>query len=456
MGSSKHVVIVGAGPAGSLLTIFLAQRGFEVDVYERRPDMRKIAIPAGRSINLALAERGIQPLRRAGVFPQVEKLLIPMRGRMVHTVDGNVTLQRYGQREDEVIHSVSRRGLNALLMDAAERHDNVRFHFNQRCIDFDFNKAKAIFRNEDDGSEQSVPITPCVAADGTFSVVRRSMQALPGFTATEDLLGHSYKELTLPPDARDRHQIETNALHIWPRGGFMLIALPNLDGSFTVTLFLATEGQQSFASLTGPDSLQAFFHANFPDAHALIPDLERDFFVNPTGSLMTVRCLPWHVGSMAALVGDAAHAVVPFHGQGMNCAFEDCAELDECLEAFGPDWQKVFQTYESRRKPNAEAIADMALENYVEMRDQVRDTGFVLKTEIAWELERRYPNRFIPRYSMVMFHHEIPYAEAKRRGAIQSQILDDLVADCSAPNEIDYGKAATLIELHLDPLDNVA
>ncbi len=456
MDAAKHVVIIGAGLGGSLLAILLAQRGLEVDVYERRPDMHKVAIPAGRSINLALAERGIQPLRRAGVFPQVEKLLTPMRGRMLHAVDGDPTFQSYGQRENEVIHSVSRGGLNALLMDAAECHHDVRFHFNQRCIDADLNKAEATFRNEDDGSEQAVPMTPCIAADGAFSVVRRAMQAVPGFTATEDLLGHSYKELTLPPDTRGRHQIETNALHIWPRGGFMLIALPNLDGSFTVTLFLATEGAQSFASLNGPDSLQAFFQATFPDAYALIPDLERDFFANPTGSLMTVRCFPWHVGGMAALIGDAAHAVVPFHGQGMNCAFESCAELDECVQACGSDWQKVFQAYESRRKPNAEAIADMALENYVEMRDQVRDTDFVLKKEIAWELERRYPNRFIPRYSMVMFHHEIPYADAKRRGAIQSQILDQLAADCSALDEIDYEKAATLIESHLDPLDNVA
>ena len=456
MNASKHVVIVGGGPAGSLLAILLAHRGFGVDVYERRPDMRKVAIPAGRSINLALAERGIQPLRRAGVFPQVEKLLIPMRGRMLHPIDGDPTLQPYGQREDEVIHSVSRSGLNALLMDAAEHDHNVRFHFNKRCLEADLNKGEVTFRNEDDGSEQAVPMAPCIAADGAFSVIRRSMQALPGFSTSEDVLGHSYKELTLPPDSRGRHQIETKALHIWPRGGFMLIALPNLDGSFTVTLFLPTQGEKSFASLKDSDSLQAFFQATFPDAHALLPDLERDFFANPTGSLMTVRCFPWHLGDIAALIGDAAHAVVPFHGQGMNCAFEDCAELDECVAAFGSDWKKVFQAYESRRKPNAEAIADMALENYVEMRDQILDTGFVLKKEIAWELERRYPNRFIPRYSMVMFHHEIPYAEAKRRGAIQLQILDELASDCSAPDQIDYEKAATLIESHLDLLDNVA
>lgn len=456
MNASKNVLVIGAGPAGSLLAIFLAQRGFGVDVYERRPDMRKVAIPAGRSINLALAERGIQPLRRAGVFSEVEKLLIPMRGRMLHTMGGDLTLQPYGQREDEVIHSVSRSGLNALLMDAAERNHNVRIHFNQRCIDADFDKAEVTFRNDGDGSERTLPMSPCIAADGAFSVVRESMQALPGFTATEEVLGHSYKELTLPPNARGGHQIETNALHIWPRGGFMLIALPNLDGSFTVTLFLPTEGEQGFASLHDSDSLQAFFGATFPDAHALIPDLDRDFFANPTGSLMTVRCFPWHVAGTAALIGDAAHAVVPFHGQGMNCAFEDCAEFDECLDACGSDWQETFRTYDSRRKPNADAIADMALENYVEMRDQVRDTGFVLKKEIAWQLERRYPNRFIPRYSMVMFHHEIPYAEAKRRGAIQSQILDELAADYSTPDEIDYEKAAILIESRLDPLGNVA
>ena len=247
--------------------------------------------------------------------------------------------------------------------------------------------------------------------------------------------------------------METHALHIWPRGGFMLIALPNLDGSFTVTLFLATDGDPGFSNLGTGDQLQRFFEEMFPDALSLIPELRRNFFTNPTGSLVTVRCLPWHVGGQVVLLGDAAHAVVPFHGQGMNCAFEDCAELGRCIDESGPDWDNVFSRYQTRRKPNAEAIADMALENYVEMRDQVRDSRFVLRKEIAWELERRYPDRFIPRYSMVMFHHEIPYAEAKRRGEIQSGILDELIADAGSPDTVNYEKATSLITTRLEPLD---
>ncbi len=451
--AAEKITVIGGGLAGSLVAIFLARRGYSVEVYERRPDLRKVEIPAGRSINLALAERGIEPLKLAGVFDQVKKLLTPMRGRLLHAIDGILSFQPYGQREGEVIHSVSRGGLNALLMNVAELEHGIRYHFGQRCLSADFSSDELSFRDETAGRQYSVPLSPAVAADGAYSAIRVSMQALPTVESNEVILPHSYKELNLPPGPGGKHQMETHALHIWPRGGFMLIALPNLDGSFTVTLFLATDGDPGFSNLGTGDQLQRFFEEMFPDALSLIPELRRNFFTNPTGSLVTVRCLPWHVGGQVVLLGDAAHAVVPFHGQGMNCAFEDCAELGRCIDESGPDWDSVFSRYQTRRKPNAEAIADMALENYVEMRDQVRDSRFVLRKEIAWELERRYPDRFIPRYSMVMFHHEIPYAEAKRRGEIQSGILDELIADAGSPDTVNYEKATSLITTRLEPLD---
>jgi kynurenine 3-monooxygenase len=448
---SAPVTIIGAGLGGTLAAIFLAKRGLDVTLYERRPDLRRVALPAGRSINLALANRGLKPLRLAGLEAGTRRLLTLMRGRMVHTVEGPLDFQPYGQRAHEVIYSVSRPGLNALLLDAAEAA-GVRLRFGMRCSAVDFDSDRLLFTDEQSGREEAVPLTPCIGADGAGSALRRALMRLPGYSETEDMLPHGYKELSILPGALGRHRMESGALHIWPRGGHMLIALPNHDGTFTVTLFLPLEGEHSFAQLTTPTEVQRFFQAQFPDAVPLIHELETSFFANPTGSLGTVRCAPWHLEGRALLLGDAAHAIVPFHGQGMNCAFEDCLELDRCFAAADGDWARTFGAFSANRKPNADAIADMALDNYVEMRDSVRDPAFLLRQRIGFELEYRFPERFVPRYSLVMFRDDIPYAEAQRRGRIQDEILRSLTSGIDDAGAVDYRLAARLIAARLDPL----
>ena len=447
------VTLLGAGLAGSLLAVFLARRGFDVTVYERLPDMRKHDIPAGRSINLALAHRGIRPLEAVGLFGEVQKLLIPMRGRMLHDPAGATALTPYGRTPSEIIHSISRPGLNMLLMDAAEKA-GARFHFGQRVADVDFDAGTVQLVEEPGGRRHSVHAATIIATDGGGSAVRQAMMRRRGVKVVEDILPHAYKELTIPAGAGGRHSMEREALHIWPRGGYMLIALPNLDGSFTVTLFLAREGEPSFARLEQPDALQAFFQTQFPDALALIPDLARDFYAHPTGLMGTVHADSWHAEDKALLLGDAAHAIVPFHGQGMNCAFEDCLVLDQCIERHGADWGKVFGEFEDLRRPDAEAIAAMALENYVEMRDAVRDPKFQLQKKLGFLLEERHPGTFVPRYSMVMFHH-LPYSDARHRGAIQQRILDSLTAGVTDVAQIDLAKADVAVRAELGGLEPV-
>ncbi len=446
MRNSNDITLIGAGLAGSLMAIFLVRRGFKVTMYERQPDMRSHDLPAGRSINLALAQRGIRPLQAAGVFDQVAKLLIPMRGRMLHDEQGQTGLTPYGHKPGEVIHSVSRPGLNKLLMNAAEAA-GAHIHFQHRCEDVDFENANLVV-TDPSGTRQSVKFRTLIAADGGGSAVRQSMVNRLGVRAVEDILPHGYKELAIPSDANDQHRMQREALHIWPRGGYMLIALPNLDGSFTVTLFLPTAGDPSFASLHTPEAVQAFFQQNFPDALQLLPDLVNEFFEHPTGLLGTVHCQRWHVNGQTLLLGDAAHAIVPFHGQGMNCAFEDCLILDHCIDKHGDDWEAIFAEFEKQRRPDTEAIAAMALENYVEMRDVVRDPKYHLQKELGFVLEERHPGVFVPRYSMVMFHH-LPYSEAFHRGAIQQKILDRLTHNVTRIADIDMHVADGLITSQL-------
>ncbi|NND59412.1 MAG: FAD-dependent monooxygenase [Gammaproteobacteria bacterium] len=448
----ESVTLLGAGLAGSLLAIYLARRGYEVDVYEKRPDMRAVDIPAGRSINLALANRGIRALREVGLYRQVTELLTPMRGRMLHDVDGDLQFQAYGKSDDEVIYSISRGDLNELLLNTAQYQYGVRFHFNQGVIAADLAQGKVRMRDDDDLRQYVLSDTPFIAADGAGSIVRRQMSKLPGYQSREDYLPHAYKELTIPAAGDGTHQIDANSLHIWPRGDFMLIALPNMDGSFTVTLFLQREGSPGFSELASDDAISAFLQQWFPDAVALMPDAVQQFQANPTGSMVTVYAQPWRVGGRFLLIGDAAHSIVPFHGQGMNAAFEDCYELDQVLSenkiAGVRGWERVFAEFEQRRKPNADAIAAMALENYVEMRDTVRDPRFQAKKQLSWELEKRFEGRFVPRYSLVMFHH-VPYAEAQRRGVIQQEILEELLGPDNDPATIDFDKADRLIAARL-------
>jgi kynurenine 3-monooxygenase len=446
---AQPINIVGAGMAGSLLTVLLAKRGFAVSLYDKRPDPRVANAERGRSINLALAARGIRALESAGVMDAVRPLLIEMRGRMIHERSGDTKLLPYGWKPGEIIYSVGRAALTRLLVEAAGRHANVTLNFNQACIGAGASENVVRFRDEN-GDDYDAPLTPTLGTDGAGSVLRTSLAADGFLSVREELLDHDYKELTLPllgfvP------ALEVNALHVWPRGGFMLIALPNTDGSFTATLFLAKTGERSFASLRTPDDVSDFFAREFPDAVPLIPNLLTEFFQHPQGQLGTVHAAPWHVGGKVLLLGDAAHAIVPFHGQGMNAAFEDCTTFDELLDRHD-SWEPLFADFDRLRRPNAEAIAQMALENYIEMRDTVRDPRFERYKALSVELERRFPDRFIPRYSMVMFHPEISYADALRRGNVQTEILEQVDAATGAPGVTDFERARALIEERLPPI----
>lgn len=444
------VTLIGAGLAGTLMATLLAQRGHKVRLYERLPDMRREIIPAGRSINLALAARGIRALEIAGVMEKVLPLLIPMPGRLLHAVNGTLTFVPYGQREHEVIYSVSRPGLNRILLDAAEEA-GVEIHFRHGAVDADFRLGCVLMRNYATGTGYELPMQRVIAADGAGSPLRRALIRSLQANCSEDLLEHAYKELTLPPDLHGGHRIHKNALHIWPRGGFMLIALPNLNGSFTVTLFLPQTGPESFETLRDLSSVQAFFEQHFPDIAELMPGLATEFLQHPTGVMGTIRCDRWALDDRLLLIGDAAHAITPFHGQGMNCAFEDCRELDLLLQQHN-DWGDAFAAFERTRRPNTDAIADMAIENYQEMRDTVRHPKFQLQKALSLELERRFPDRFVPRYSMVMFHDEIPYCVAFERGRIQEAILTELTRSAVSLDQIDFAAASALIQAKLPPI----
>jgi kynurenine 3-monooxygenase len=450
--SGTTVNVIGAGLSGALLAVLLARRGLRIDLYERRADPRQGQPESGRSINLALAARGIRALERAGVMERVRPLLIAMRGRMVHELAGGTTLQPYGQREHEVIWSVGRADLNRLLIDEAARHATVRVRFNQQCLGADLQHDRLHFRDHASGGVHETALTPTIAADGAGSAIRASLASAGRLAVREDWLDHDYKELSIPAVAGS-HALEPHALHIWPRGGFMLIALPNTDGSFTATLFLARTGAASFASLATPEAVAAFFAREFPDAVPLMPRLLEDFTHHPQSQLGTVHAASWHSGGRVLLLGDAAHAIVPFHGQGMNAAFEDCVALDALFDRHD-GWEELFADFERARRPDAAAIAQMALENYVEMRDAVRDPGFLRRKSLAMALEQRFPDRFIPRYSMVMFHPEIPYAEALRRGAVQDEILAELDpgAEAQVAARCASARAEQLVSERLTPV----
>ncbi|MEP6482865.1 MAG: NAD(P)/FAD-dependent oxidoreductase [Rudaea sp.] len=440
------ITIIGAGLVGALLATLLAQRGFAVDVFERRPDPRKAGFIGGRSINLALAERGWHGLRVAGLQERIGAIAVMMRGRMVHHLDGHTELLRYGRDDSEVIWSVNRGTLNMALLDAAEAAGaTVHFGSPLHAVDWE----KSTLQIVDGGSFTSHPFTTLIGADGAGSALRATMTSMIDLGEHFAPLDHGYKELEIPSHG-GAFAMEPNALHIWPRGNYMCIALPNAEGSFTVTLFLPNQGNPSFATVVTADDAQTLFARDFADALALIPDLRSDFANNPTGMLGTLYLDRWHLDSRALLIGDAAHAIVPFHGQGMNCGFEDAVELAEVMER-DDDIAAVFAEFERRRKPNADAIAAMALENYVEMRDSVADAHFLLMRTLERTLAARHPGRFVPRYWMVTFSR-LPYSVAYERGEIQTKILRELTQGKQSIEQIDLQHADKLIQQQLAPL----
>jgi len=484
----SQVTIIGAGLAGSLLAIYLAKRGMKVDVYEARGDMRLEEVVAGRSINLALSDRGIAALREVGMDEYMLAEAVPMYGRMIHSPTGETKLLPYSGRSGEYINSVSRAGLNIALMNEAAKYSDVRFHFNERCVGFDTESGEIKFENPLGSlSSLSSPRSydTIIATDGAGSAVRQAMeQKVSGFSSTSVFLDHGYKELHIPPGQNGEFLLEKNALHIWPRHKFMMIALPNFDGSFTCTLFLAhkggnpssTEGTpeppdevfqgtlptgrvSAFETLTDEAAVLEFFNREFPDAVPQMPTLVEDFFHNPTGHLGTVKCWPWNVDGKALLLGDSAHAVVPFYGQGMNCAFEDVRVLASLIDDNGftaetqrrgegneepIEWEDIFRKYGSLRKVNTDSIADMAEENFYEMRDRVADPVFQRKRELETKLEHTYPDYF-SKYSMVTFREDLPYSVAKEKGNAQDRLLMDICSKVESVSELDLDEVRNAV-----------
>jgi kynurenine 3-monooxygenase len=424
MTNIKRIAIAGAGLVGSLLSIYLKKRGYEVSVFERRGDMRSSEYVGGRSINLALSNRGIRSLEEVGLADELKKIAIPMHGRMMHDTKGAISYQAYG-KEGQYINSISRSALNIALMNEAEKL-GVQFHFNNRIEDVDIESTRL---TTVDSRQSTVEhhADLIIGSDGAFSAVRDAFRVTDRFDYQQFYINHGYKELSIPAGLNGIFQLEKNALHIWPRESFMLIALPNPDGSFTLTLFFPFEGNVSFDKLKSEKEILDFFETYFPDAKALIPELLSDFKQNPTSSLVTVKCFPW-MKNKTLLLGDAAHAIVPFYGQGMNAGFEDCGVLNQMLDAYHDNWDEVLPNFQKVRKPDADAIAQLALDNFIEMRDLVADKEFLLRKKIEAKLHELYPAKWIPLYSMVTFYENIRYSDAYAIGQKQRKIMDEVMA----------------------------
>lgn len=421
MSIKKNIAIVGAGPVGSLLSIYLAKRGHEVNVYERREDMRLVDISAGRSINLAISDRGLKAIDGAGYLNETMGMTIPMKGRTMHSDQGEISFHLYGQ-EGQAINSISRGGLNAMLMDRAEQDHGVKFHFDLQCKDLDLEKPELFLQHARTGEKKNISADLIFAADGAFSAVRNRMLKTDRFDYHQFYLDHAYKELVIPPKEDGTWMIDKNSLHIWPRKSFMLIALPNLDGSFTVTLFLAWEGEYSFENLNTDENIKDFFETHFADALAVMPTLVEDFKENPASSLAVVKCYPWVKNNKVALIGDAAHAIVPFYGQGMIAGFEDCTVLEELMEEHGDDWDNILEAYQVSRKPDGDAIANLALKNFIEMRDKVGDEEFLHRKHVEKLLMDQFPGKYVSQYSMVSFSHT-RYSIAWEKGNKQEELI---------------------------------
>ncbi len=425
----NKIIIVGAGLCGTLSAIRLAQRGFQVVVYERRPDMRKGVEDAGRSINLALSARGLLALEMAGIKAAILDECIPMRGRMIHPLEGNPFLSNYSGRPGDYINSVSRPGLNLALIEEADKFDNVEIRFECKVTDVNLEQASISYKTNDQIHNDEGAIV--IGTDGAGSVVRRSMMGQTTkllFNYSQDFLRHGYKELSILPAEGGQWKIEKEALHIWPNGNFMVIALPNLDGSFTLTMFHPYEGEAGFNTLNSKEKLKTFFEKYYPSLLPYIPHLYEEYFENPVGTLGTIKCYPWQAYGKTLIMGDASHAIVPFYGQGMNSSLEDVRIFDEVIEEYGTDWSKVFSTFQDKRKTNADAIADLAIDNFSEMRDHVDDVAFMRKRKIEMQLEQAFPD-YYSKYSLVTFQPKLSYEQAMKQGRKQDQLLLQMCAD---------------------------
>lgn len=454
MSKQQNILIIGAGLCGSLLALRLGQRGYNVNVYEMRPDLRKTDISAGRSINLAFSDRGNKAMKLVGIEEKVKALCIPMNGRMLHDKEGKTFLSNYSGRDYEYINSISRGGLNALLLNEAETHDNVTIHFNKKCQMVDFENTTARFKDYETKVEFIEDADVIIATDGAGSALRRSyyLERKFLFSFSQEYLTHGYKELSILPTENGDYKTYKNALHIWPRGDFMVIALPNLDGSFTVTLFLSyDEGEYNFNNLTTPEIVTEFFQKEFPDALELMPNLVEDFFENPTAPLGTVKCSPWHYKGNTLLMGDSAHAIVPFYGQGMNASFEDVVEFDAVLDKHEGNWNTIFTEYEKTRKKDTDAIADLAIDNFHEMKDHVGQPIFQEKRKIEMALEKEFPDDYSSKYSLVTFNEHIGYREAMLRGRAQDKAILNMLADGDISTALDMTDKTILKHL-LDKL----
>lgn len=439
MNKKENILIVGAGLCGSLLALRMAQRGYKITLVEKRPDLRKVEQDAGRSINLALSNRGLRALRLAGVEEEAKEQCIPMLGRMIHDKEGNTFLSKYSGRKDEYINSISRPGLNMLLLDAAEKMPNVTLIFNHGCKSVDLENAIGVFKFYETGIETTLKGGILLGTDGAGSAVRKSMfnHRKFLFSFSQEWLTHGYKELTIPATSDGGHRTNKSALHIWPRGKDMLIALPNLDGSFTVTLFAPySNSDYCFDNLTTVEKVLEYFNSEFPDAVALMPNLAKEFFENPTGPLGTIKCSPWNSYGKTLLLGDAAHAIVPFYGQGMNASFEDVVVFDEVLEKFEGDWTKVFSEYEKVRKKDTDAIADLAVDNFHEMKEHTASPLFQKKRKLETAFEEEFPEAYYSKYSLVTFSEHITYEEAMKKGRAQDKAILNLIDDGKLPEDM--------------------
>ena len=455
MKGKENIMIIGAGLCGSLLAIRMAQRGYNITLIEKRPDLRKVDISAGRSINLAFSDRGMKGIKLVGLQDKVKKLCIPMNGRMIHDAGGNTFFSAYSGREDEYINSISRGDLNSMLLDKAEAMPNITIQFGMGCKKVDLENAQATFKDYTNGSVKTMKADLILATDGAGSVLRRSMYLHKKFlfSFSQDYLGHGYKELTIPAAVGGGYRTEKNALHIWPRGEEMLIALPNLDGSFTVTLFLAYEdGNHNFNQLVSPGAILSYFSEQFPDAVALMPNLVSEFQENPVGPLGTIKCSPWHSYGKTLLLGDAAHAIVPFYGQGMNASFEDVVVFDGILDNHTGNWNDTFKAYEKARKKDTDAIADLAVDNFHEMKEHTASQLFQQKRALETAFEKEFPNDYHSKYSLVTFNEDIPYSQAMKRGRAQDKAILNLIDDGRLPDDMPLKEKLEIVKAETEDM----